>query len=163
MKPDDLRRRLEFYQDIGVKTPLTASQPRRKLATRRRRKRARRNRQHAGRAAEQAAIILPPLAPVGDTLPLILEDIGDCRRCRLHEGRNKIVSVLARSSPLCLSAKARAPTKTPGNSIRRRAGQLLTQMFEGTAKKEGIELNREDIYICNVVKCRPPGNRTPSG
>ena len=42
-----------------------------------------------------------------------------------------------------------------------RAGQLLTQMIEGTAKKEGIALRREDVYICNVVKCRPPGNRTP--
>ena len=42
-----------------------------------------------------------------------------------------------------------------------RAGQLLTQMIEGTAKREGIALLRRDIYICNVVKCRPPGNRTP--
>ena len=42
-----------------------------------------------------------------------------------------------------------------------RAGQLLTQMIEGTAKKEGIPLTRADVYICNVVKCRPPGNRTP--
>ena len=42
-----------------------------------------------------------------------------------------------------------------------RAGQLLTQMIEGTAKKEGIPLTRADVYICNVVKCRPPENRTP--
>ena len=42
-----------------------------------------------------------------------------------------------------------------------RAGQLLTQMIEGTAKKEGIEILRKDIYICNVVKCRPPENRKP--
>ena len=42
-----------------------------------------------------------------------------------------------------------------------RAGQLLTQMIEGTAKKEGIQLLRKDVYICNVVKCRPPENRTP--
>ncbi len=42
-----------------------------------------------------------------------------------------------------------------------RAGQLLTQMIEGTAKKEGINILRNDVYICNVVKCRPPGNRTP--
>ena len=42
-----------------------------------------------------------------------------------------------------------------------RAGQLLTQMIENTAKKEGIHLIREQVYICNVVKCRPPGNRTP--
>ena len=42
-----------------------------------------------------------------------------------------------------------------------RAGQLLTQMIEGTAQKEGIPLKRPDVYICNVVKCRPPENRTP--
>jgi DNA polymerase len=42
-----------------------------------------------------------------------------------------------------------------------RAGQLLTQMIENTAKREGIALTRDDVYICNVVKCRPPGNRTP--
>jgi len=42
-----------------------------------------------------------------------------------------------------------------------RAGQLLTQMIEGTAQKEGIPIKREDVYICNVVKCRPPENRTP--
>ena len=42
-----------------------------------------------------------------------------------------------------------------------RAGQLLTQMIEGTASKEGIPLKRGDVYICNVVKCRPPENRTP--
>ena len=42
-----------------------------------------------------------------------------------------------------------------------RAGQLLTQMIEGTAAKEGLPIKRGDVYICNVVKCRPPGNRTP--
>ena len=42
-----------------------------------------------------------------------------------------------------------------------RAGQLLTQMIEGTARKEGIPISRADVYICNVVKCRPPENRTP--
>jgi len=42
-----------------------------------------------------------------------------------------------------------------------RAGQLLTQMIENTAKREGIPLERKDVYICNVVKCRPPGNRDP--
>ena len=42
-----------------------------------------------------------------------------------------------------------------------RAGQLLTQMIEDTAAKEGIPIKRRDVYICNVVKCRPPENRTP--
>jgi len=42
-----------------------------------------------------------------------------------------------------------------------RAGQLLTQMIEATAAREGLPLKRPDVYICNVVKCRPPENRTP--
>ncbi len=42
-----------------------------------------------------------------------------------------------------------------------RAGQLLTQMIDNTARKEGIPIPRPDVYICNVVKCRPPENRTP--
>jgi DNA polymerase len=42
-----------------------------------------------------------------------------------------------------------------------RAGQLLTQMIDNTAAKEGIPIRRADVYICNVVKCRPPDNRTP--
>ena len=42
-----------------------------------------------------------------------------------------------------------------------RAGQLLTQMIDNTAAKEGIPICRSDVYICNVVKCRPPENRTP--
>jgi DNA polymerase len=42
-----------------------------------------------------------------------------------------------------------------------RAGQLLTQMINNTAAKEGIHITRENVYICNVVKCRPPENRTP--
>jgi uracil-DNA glycosylase family 4 len=42
-----------------------------------------------------------------------------------------------------------------------RAGLLLTQMIDGTASKEGIPISRADVYICNVVKCRPPENRTP--
>jgi DNA polymerase len=42
-----------------------------------------------------------------------------------------------------------------------RAGQLLTQMIDNTAEKEGLSVRRGDMYICNVVKCRPPENRTP--
>lgn len=164
MKPDELRRRLEFYQDIGVKTlyrqPATARPSETVQA-------------EAvavdtvtappAAAAEQPSVNLPPLAPSGDTLPRILEDIGDCRRCRLHEGRNKIVfGVGNERSPLVFVGEGPgADEDAQGIPFVGRAGQLLTQMIEGTAKKEGIELRREDIYICNVVKCRPPGNRTP--
>jgi uracil-DNA glycosylase family 4 len=109
------------------------------------------------------AIQLPTLAPTGDTLPRILEDIGDCRRCRLHEGRNKLVfGVGNERAPLVFVGEGPgADEDAQGIPFVGRAGQLLTQMIEGTAKKEGIELLRADVYICNVVKCRPPGNRTP--
>jgi uracil-DNA glycosylase len=162
MKPDELRRRLEFYRDIGVKTlyrqPAAAEAGEPEQA-----ETGAVDTVTAPAAAEQPSINLPPLAPSGDTLPRILEDIGDCRRCRLHEGRNKIVfGVGNERSPLVFVGEGPgADEDAQGIPFVGRAGQLLTQMIEGTAKKEGIELRREDIYICNVVKCRPPGNRTP--
>jgi len=164
MKPDELRRRLEFYQDIGVKTlyrqPASARVSDAETETD--------AADFVGvppkaAVAERPSIILPPLAPSGDTLPRILEDIGDCHRCRLHEGRNKIVFGVGNGrSPLVFVGEGPgADEDAQGIPFVGRAGQLLTQMIEGTAKKEGIELRREDVYICNVVKCRPPGNRTP--
>src|SRR5262245_29128738 len=91
MKKNELRKRLEFYQDLGVKDLY--------------------RRAGSGAAAPQPApqtdsvevvtpqvmkpaetrIELPGLAPQDDTLLRILADIGDCKRCRLHEGRNKLV------------------------------------------------------------------------
>jgi DNA polymerase len=106
---------------------------------------------------------LPGLAPAGDTLLKILEDIGDCRRCRLHEKRNRIVFGSGNeASPLVFVGEGPgADEDRQGLPFVGRAGQLLTQMIEGTARKEGIGLLRADVYICNVVKCRPPENRTP--
>ncbi len=91
-----------------------------------------------------------------------LEDVravlGDCTRCRLHEGRTHIV--FGDGNP---DADLMFVGEGPGeNEDRRglpfvgRAGELLTQMIE-----KGLGLQRSDVYICNVVKCRPPGNRTP--
>ena len=69
----------------------------------------------------------------------------------------------ATSSPAwCSSAKGPgADEDAQGFPFVGRAGQLLTQMIENTATKEGIPIRRPDVYICNVVKCRPPENRTP--
>jgi len=162
MKPDELRRRLEFFQDIGISTvyrrPATT-------ASGRPEKEAAETPDAAPlpEPAAETAIHLPPLAPAGDTLPGILADIGDCRRCRLHEGRTKLVfGVGNERAPLVFVGEGPgADEDAQGIPFVGRAGQLLTQMIEGTAKKEGIALRREDVYICNVVKCRPPGNRTP--
>jgi len=159
MRPDELRRRLEFYRDIGV-TALY----RQRAAPRREAEAGNAGGQgSAGVLPPSAAIVLPTLEPAGDTLPRILEDIGDCRRCRLHEGRTQIVfGVGNERSPLVFVGEGPgADEDAQGIPFVGRAGQLLTQMIENTAKKEGIPLRREDVYICNVVKCRPPGNRTP--
>jgi uracil-DNA glycosylase family 4 len=104
-----------------------------------------------------------PVEKRNESLLQILEEIGDCRRCRLHEGRTHLVfGVGSESSPLVFVGEGPgADEDAQGIPFVGRAGQLLTQMIENTAKKEGIPLLREQVYICNVVKCRPPGNRTP--
>lgn len=101
--------------------------------------------------------------PNEDSLARIHEDIGDCKRCRLCQGRNKIVFGSGNES-----AKLVFVGEGPGEEedlsglpFVGRAGQLLTKMIEGTAEREGIPIRRKDVYICNVVKCRPPNNRKP--
>src|SRR5258708_1156211 len=86
MDPETLRRYLEFYQDIGGKS-IYRNPVERKLVEPRPVAEVR-----ASVAPPVAVTVeLPPLAPSGDTLLRIIEDMGDCRRCRLHEGRNKLV------------------------------------------------------------------------
>jgi len=109
-------------------------------------------------------LTLPPLAPVDDTLEKIRLDIGeDCRRCRLCEQRSRIVFGVGneRAKLVFVGEGPGADEDAQGIPFIGRAGQLLTQMIDNTASKEGIPIRRADIYICNVVKCRPPENRTP--
>ncbi|MEQ1885035.1 MAG: uracil-DNA glycosylase [Bryobacteraceae bacterium] len=106
---------------------------------------------------------LPSLAPPDDSFAKIIDDIGDCRRCRLCEQRNKIVfgSGNAEAKLVFVGEGPGADEDAQGLPFVGRAGQLLTQMIDNTAQKEGIPIRRPDVYICNVVKCRPPENRTP--
>ena len=159
MSPEHLRRYLEFYQDLGIKT--LYKKPAAAVETAPVEPQA--EPEPVAPLISMTPEPLPPLAPSGDTLFQILTDIGDCRRCRLHEGRTKLVfGVGSEKAPLVFVGEGPgADEDAQGIPFVGRAGQLLTQMIEGTAKKEGIELSREDVYICNVVKCRPPGNRTP--
>ena len=147
MTKDEVRRRLEFYQDLGFKTVYrrSLSVPTPKLQP------------------PIPVVSLPTLEPAEDSLLKILADIGDCKRCRLHEGRNKIVfgSGNEQSRLVFVGEGPGADEDQQGLPFVGRAGQLLTQMIEGTAAKEGIPVKRADVYICNVVKCRPPENRTP--
>ena len=90
-------------------------------------------------------------------LNIIREEIGDCTRCALHTGRNKIV--FADGDPnarlMFVGEGPGADEDAQGLPFVGRAGQLLNNMIAA------MGLKREDVYICNVVKCRPPGNRTP--
>jgi uracil-DNA glycosylase len=92
-----------------------------------------------------------------DSLPRILADIGDCTRCKLHRGRTKLV--FGDGNPNAqLVFVGEGPGRdedAQGLPFVGRAGRLLTQMIEA------MGLQRKDVYICNVVKCRPPENRTP--
>src|SRR5205814_1747932 len=78
------------------------------------------------------------------------------------EGRNKIVFGSGNPSAklVFVGEGPGADEDEQGIPFVGRAGQLLTQMIDGTAKREGIPITRDDVYICNVVKCRPPGIRT---
>lgn len=91
------------------------------------------------------------------TLEQVRADLGDCTRCKLHKGRNQIV--FGAGDP---KARLVFVGEAPGEDEDRlgepfvgKAGQLLTKMIEA------MGLSREQVYICNTVKCRPPNNRNP--
>jgi DNA polymerase len=91
-------------------------------------------------------------------LKIIREDLGDCTRCVLHkQGRKQIVFGVGnpKAELMFVGEGPGADEDAQGEPFVGRAGQLLNNMI----KAMGIE--REQVYIANIVKCRPPGNRTP--
>jgi DNA polymerase len=88
----------------------------------------------------------------------IREDIGDCTRCRLHkQGRKQIVFGVGnpRAELMFIGEAPGADEDEQGEPFVGRAGQLLNNMIKA------MGLRREDVYIANIIKCRPPNNRTP--
>jgi uracil-DNA glycosylase len=109
---------------------------------------------------------VPPLVSFGPILPLqhraaaleaVRELIGDCQRCRLAKGRNKLV--FADGDPnaqlMFVGEGPGADEDAQGLPFVGRAGQLLNNMIAA------MGLKREQVYIANIVKCRPPQNRKP--
>ncbi len=93
------------------------------------------------------------------TLAQVREELGDCDRCRLCEGRKNIVfgSGNPEAQLVFVGEGPGADEDEQGLPFVGKAGKKLTEIIE-----KGIGLNRsEDTYICNIVKCRPPGNRNP--
>jgi uracil-DNA glycosylase len=93
-----------------------------------------------------------------EALKAIRDDIGDCTRCKLHTlGRKQIVFGVGNPSAdlMFVGEAPGADEDLQGEPFVGRAGQLLTKIIEA------IGMKREDVYIANVIKCRPPGNRNP--
>lgn len=144
---DDVRAHLEYQKALGVRM--------------------------IGTVPVRHAVVRPPVAdtvktPVPKSLPLDLpntpglaavrEELGDCTRCKLYQSRKNIV--FGEGNPgAALAFVGEGPgfeEDREGRPFVGEAGQLLTKIIEN-----GMKLRRGDVYICNVVKCRPPENRTP--
>jgi uracil-DNA glycosylase len=110
------------------------------------------------KTAPAKAMPAPPV--IGDkptALKLIREDIGDCTRCRLYKGRTNLVFGVGNVNAelMFIGEGPGADEDAKGEPFVGRAGQLLNNMISA------MGIKREDVYIANVVKCRPPSNRTP--
>jgi uracil-DNA glycosylase family 4 len=159
MDKTQLAEHLQFAQELGVagvsRDPLWRTrQTGTTMATRRTKAEP--------LVAEIAAIVADArpltiaLTPA-DALVGVRTDIGDCTRCKLHKGRTQIVFGVG-NPEADLMFVGEAPGRDEdlqGFPFVGRAGQLLTKIIEA------IALKREDVYIANVIKCRPPENRNP--
>jgi DNA polymerase len=138
MNTNDLAAQLGFFRDIGVET-LSVQPP-----------------AGEGRTRPQTNGERPREIMLSN-LDSIRAEIGDCQRCKLAPRRTNIV--FGSGSPNAeLVFVGEAPgfdEDQQGLPFVGRAGQLLTKIIES------INLKREDVYICNVLKCRPPDNRNP--
>jgi uracil-DNA glycosylase family 4 len=94
----------------------------------------------------------PPL-----TLAAVRAELGECTRCKLQQGRRTIVFGEGNEDAalMFIGEGPGADEDIQGRPFVGKAGQLLTKIIEA------IDLAREDVYIANIVKCRPPGNRVP--
>ncbi|MFC1884589.1 uracil-DNA glycosylase family protein [Thermodesulfobacteriota bacterium] len=92
------------------------------------------------------------------SLEHLKEHIGECRRCKLHKGRTNLVfgEGASRARLVFIGEGPGQDEDKLGKPFVGEAGRLLTRIIES-----GMGLKREDVFICNVVKCRPPGNRDP--
>jgi DNA polymerase len=147
-----LAEHLRFFQDLGVTGISRDPAWRRRDASRE----AFQTEPSAVEGSEAAPLVFSRSA--AETLAAIREDIGDCTRCKLHGlGRRQIVYGVGnpQADLMFVGEAPGADEDLQGIPFVGRAGQLLTKIIEA------IGLKRDDVYIANVIKCRPPGNRNP--
>jgi DNA polymerase len=161
MPHDPLRDHLDYFQELGVEGLHPEPLWRARADTAVRRGGPSGPPEPAAHRDEEPAVI--PLAAVragdAETLAIIKADIGpDCSRCKLHTlGRKQVVFGVGNphADLMFVGEAPGADEDIQGEPFVGRAGQLLTKIIES------IGLRREDVYIANVIKCRPPGNRNP--
>ncbi|MFN8543204.1 MAG: uracil-DNA glycosylase [Candidatus Binatia bacterium] len=112
----------------------------------------------AERPPTRAAEVRATGGPAAGSLEELRAELGDCQRCKLAPHRTKLVFGVGnpRARLVFVGEGPGADEDAKGEPFVGRAGQLLTEIIT-----KGMRLRREDVYICNVVKCRPPGNRNP--
>jgi len=110
------------------------------------------------RALPDAGRDAPPAWGDAPTLEAVREALGECTRCGLSATRNRIVfgDGKADADLMFVGEGPGAEEDRRGLPFVGRAGELLTSMIE-----KGMGISRSEVYICNIVKCRPPENRTP--
>ncbi len=139
---DAIREHLKFYRELGVAGVSTDA--------------AWRTRDGDAPRPAAAAPVAPAAADAD--LAAIRHDIGDCTRCKLHTlGRTQVVFGVGnpKAELMFVGEAPGADEDEQGIPFVGRAGQLLTKIIEA------IGLTRDDVYIANVIKCRPPNNRNP--
>jgi len=100
-----------------------------------------------------------PTVQIFASLEQVRAHIGDCTRCKLHkQGRKQVVFGVGNPNArlMFVGEAPGADEDQQGEPFVGKAGQLLTKIIEG-----GLNMTRADVYIANVIKCRPPGNRNP--
>jgi uracil-DNA glycosylase len=164
MSQDDLKAHLEFYGTLGV------TGVRREPVWRHREEPMRAPADPVENAASEpldaaeesqaaAAPVVPVFASAQEALDGLRQEIGpQCTRCKLHTlGRKQVVFGVGNPAAglMFVGEAPGADEDIQGEPFVGRAGQLLTKIIEA------IGMRREDVYIANVIKCRPPGNRNP--
>ena len=158
MPQDPLRDHLDYFQELGVEGmhPDAVWRARADAAPP-----SVRRGEPSGSPEEPAVIPVSAVRESSgtDTLAVIKADIGpDCSRCKLHTlGRKQVVFGVGNPNAdlMFVGEAPGADEDIQGEPFVGRAGQLLTKIIEA------INLRREDVYIANVIKCRPPQNRNP--
>ncbi len=145
-----VRAHLEFQQALGVRfLEVTSPELRRQIPA-------------SVKAAMSKAEAVPfpqpsPLAGSGG-IDAVRAELGECTRCKLHSGRTTLV--FGEGDPhariVFIGEGPGQEEDLQGRPFVGAAGQLLTDIIV-----KGMKMRREDVYICNIVKCRPPNNRNP--